>query len=262
MQAQFIHLSAYGRSPRRGAKRHETCAGILGEASRMASSSAHIADPRKPRLLFGCDPISLKPETERLGRAARDGRGRRLRSDAGLMVAAVISYPLPRDAFVDENDWLTYVEWRTAAIDWLTRQFGECLKSIVEHQDEAYRHLHAFVLPEQAPDGQLDWSIAHPGRHARVSAARKGGNKTRQNAAYVAAMKALADDFHENVSARFGHARVTVRRDRRSREHHLEIQSYRQRLDDAIRRIAKLTRERDELLAVLSERATDLGARM
>lgn len=253
MPAQFFHLSAYGRSPRRGAKRHESCAGILGEASRLAPSSAHIEEPRQPRRLLGFDPVDLRPEIDRLAYMARDSRGRRLRTDAGLMIAGVISYPVLRSEIASPDDWLTYLEWRKASVEWLTRQFGQSLKSIVEHEDEAYRHIHAFMLPDLAPDGQMDWTIAHPARHARVAAAQKGRNKTEQNAAYIAAVRALADDFHDTVSRHFGHDRVTVRRDRRSRTHHLEIQTYQQRVDDAVRQIDLLARERDALLAALAD---------
>lgn len=217
----------------------------------MAQSSAHIEEPRQPRRLLGCDPVDLKPEIDKLANMARDSKGRRLRADAGLMIAGVISYPMLRTELVSSGDWLTYLDWRKASVDWFTRQFGQSLKSIVDHEDEAYRHIHAFMLPDLAPDGQMDWALAHPARHARVTAAQNGRNKTEQNAAYIAAVRALADDFHDTVSRHFGHDRVTVRRDRRSRAHHLEISTYQQRVDDAARQIDLLARERDELLAAL-----------
>lgn len=228
----------------------------------MASSSAHIAEPRRPRHLLGCDPINLKPEINRLGNAARDSAGRRLRPDAGLMVAGVISYPVPRAELATSDDWRTYLEWRNACVEWLTRQFRQSLRSIVEHEDEAFRHIHAFMLPDLAPDGQMNWALAHPARHARVTAAHKGENKTGQNAAYIAVVTALADDFHDSVSRHFGHSRITVRRDRRSRGHHLEIRTYQQRLEDATGQIVLLSRERDELLAALAERRTVLDNRV
>lgn len=33
-------------------------------------------------------------------------------------------------------------------IEWLKEQYGDDLKTVIEHNDESHPHLHAFILPD------------------------------------------------------------------------------------------------------------------
>lgn len=221
--AQFLHIETYGPAPKKNAAHHQTISGILGEAARRPSSCQHIATPQRPNRLLGPDPLELIATAKALHAAARDSRGRKLSPRAGVLVAIVASYPIPRDEISNAADRQLYQTWLAATRDWLIAQFEDRLYTVLEHVDERQFHLHAYAFPGLDAKGQLDWTHCHPGRAARQMAARNGEKPSHQNQAYNKAMRALLDDYHRFVSAQFGHARVTTRRDRRSRAHHLEV---------------------------------------
>lgn len=223
MKSQFIHISLYGRKRRPGGKRHETAIGILNEAARQPTATTHILTPSPPRQMIGMTPLQVGSEVKKLATLARDSRGRKLRSDAHLIMCLVLSFPDLMNS--SENEAQRYEHWVRLTLQWLTDQFGQQLSGAVEHIDESYRHIHAFVLPAVALDGQLEWGQIHPGRSAKKSAALAGASKRDQDDAYVAAMKSLQDDFHQAVSQHFGHARVSVQRPRRMRSEHLLIRN-------------------------------------
>ena len=237
---QFLHIDTFGRFPKRGAARHATAVGVLNEGGRLATASGHLQAPRPPNILYGLAPADLVSPVQHLIQQAKDSRGRSLRSDAGVLAATVISYPIPRLAVKTEAGLMQYQQWRTATLHWLMQQFPTTLMSVVEHIDESQLHLHAFLVPPLKPDGQLCWAECHPGRAARQVAADRGLNKTAQNFAYQAAMKSWQDDFHSSVSARFGHDRTGPLRERRRREEHLKLAKLERQLAEAQATIASL----------------------
>ena len=62
------------------------------------------------------------------------------------------------------QDWPRF---REATVAWLRQQYGERLRSVVEHTDEAHPHLHFYAVPLPGERFQ----VLHPGRQA---AAEKG----------------------------------------------------------------------------------------
>lgn len=238
--AQFLHINTFGNTPRTGASRHATAVGILNEAARLDGATGHLGAPQPPRLLFGAPPNHLIAAAKTLGERARDSRGRKLRSDGGLLAALVISYPTPRTQIDDHSAATVYQNWRAATLTWLATRFPTALESVVEHVDEEQLHLHAFLLPTLLADGQLCWSSCHPGLAARQAAAREGKNKTAQNFCYVQAMRQLQDDFYQTVSAAFDHARTGPLRERRRREEHLKLTAVEKKLAQTQAIVAKL----------------------
>ncbi|WIJ24001.1 hypothetical protein [Devosia sp. RR2S18] len=241
MASQFFHVSIYGRKARKGASRHETAQGMLNEAARVPSATGHLKSPVPPVHLYGQSLHAIGKKVQALGVLGRDCRGRRLRSDAGLLMCAVASYPVP--LLQMEKDCSDYRRWKAYVVAWLQEQFGPHLSGVLEHQDETYGHVHAFVLPPVAEDGQLQWEIVHPGRRAKKAAAAAGASSRDQDAAYVVAMQSCQDSFHSSVSGHFGHVRLATLRDRRPRKEHLLIRSLEAENDRIARQVAELQTE-------------------
>ena len=219
-KSQFLHLGAYGRSPRKNAPQWSCIAGITREGARIPGAANHIKYPRAPKLLYGCSPLEAgRQATERADQAYDHGRRRRrLRRDGIALLAAVASYPVPRH--VVENDsaeQATYRRWSKMTLDWTIEVFGEHLLSVVEHADENFLHLHYYVVPKLRPDGRLNLHEIHPGRRAKRDAAEVDACKKYQDAAYRSAMARWQDDYWYEVSRNFGHGRYGPKRIRVSR---------------------------------------------
>lgn len=221
MASQFLHISLYGRKRRPGAARHETAIGMLNEAARVISATGHLSAPMPPRHLFGEPPLAIARDVRQLVKIAKDRGGRRLRSDAHLLMCAVASFPVPRHEVMRAGQ--EYALWLELVMAWLKTQFGSHLAGVVEHEDEAHLHIHAFILPPVASDGQIQWNSVHPGRQSKKIAAEAGASARGQDEAYIAAMEVFQDGFHQAVSSRFDHARFATRRERRPRAQHLRI---------------------------------------
>lgn len=217
MGYQFIHLESYART---GSKQsrvdHKTgkakaiqkwsAAKIAAEAERHPDACPHVAEPQPPGLLFGCMPSEAAKQAEDWANSSRDAQGRALRKDGLCLAAGVISLPAEQEA-----DW---PEFRAACLTWLKAQYGERLRSVVEHLDEEHPHLHFYSVP--LPGERFD--NVHIGRQASAEAAQRGEAKGKQNEAYKAAMRAWQDKFSNEVAASFGLARIGPARRRLSRE--------------------------------------------
>lgn len=258
MSNQFLHLSLYGSAPRRGQPKWATISGIVREGARAPDATRHLRYPAEPRILHGISPIEVGHIASARAAQARDALGRRLRQDGAVLVAAVLSYPVPRD-LVEDRDAPDagdlYAAWRSEAVAWCRQRFGDTLLSVVEHHDEDYPHLHAYAVPDLDPNGRLLLETIHPGRAALKRAQAEGQSKGEQRAAYHAAMGDLQDDFHAAVSHRFGHARLGPRRRRLDRSLYL-IQR------DARRREVELERAyAEEEVRLRSEIEDEMGRR-
>lgn len=215
---QFIHLDSYGRTPKAGGPAWADAAGILNEAARIPGSVGHIEEPMPPEILFGVPPDHLIVDVTGLAELAVDAKGRNLRRDGSVLVAGVVSYPQLRDEMRREPaDGDTYMLWRRETVDWLSMNFVASLRSVVEHYDENFLHLHFYALPTLNPDRTLDWSAAHPGLRAKREAAKRGESQREQDRSYVQAMTQFQNRFFSEVSEKFGHRRYGDRKERVSR---------------------------------------------
>lgn len=255
MSAQFLHIAIYGRRRRKGGARHETALGMLNEAARIPSASQHISNPIPPRLLYGREPKDIARSVLELSATSRDSRGRKLRSDAGLLMCIVASYPVPLAKMSGVEE---FENWQKFAIDWLQRTFGDHFAGAVLHQDEPYGHVHGFVLPSQMEDRQLAWEKIHPGRRAKRKALAAGASSRDQDRAYISAMRQLQDDFYAAVSSQFGHDRLTVRRKRLTRESHLEIRALAAKNSELATKVARLESELSRLAVTNQVHSTPL----
>lgn len=234
MSNQYLHLSCAGQKPRKGKPRWACIVGVCAEGARAPHASRHIPFPVEPRLIHGITPIEAGRIAEECARQARDAAGRKLRCDGTALLAGVVSYPITRQS-VDEDplDQDIYALWVRKTLAWLQAQFGEHLRSVVEHTDERFYHLHFFVVPTLGPRNRLNVGQLHPGYYARLVALAEGADKKNGERSYRKGMRAWQDDYHREVSKFFRHDRYGPRRarvSRREREMQQAMEAERARL--------------------------------
>lgn len=201
---QFVHISVYSLHPpkktSRGADRKWAVRDVLAEASREPQACLHVPRPRPPNLLHGPSLAELEAEIGAIHARSTDAAGRRLRKDASVLLAGVASYP---------RGGIEYGYWKQCTLEWLQIEFGEHLRTVVEHTDEAHPHLHFYVVN---PDGGNVKDL-HPG----FRAAKGAQTPKEQRLAYSTAMRAFQDRFWEHVAGPSGLARLGPGRQRMSR---------------------------------------------
>lgn len=185
----------------------------IAEACRLPNASPHVAEPLLPRCLAGLQADELPIWLEQLEDCARavmvkSSRGmRRQRSDTPILIGTVASYP----AKANDNDPL-YVQWREKTLAFLTARYGTKLISVLEHTDEPYGHVHAFVS-----DAGRTVKPFHAGHAASLLAAGSGAPKKAQSEAYKGGVRKLQDDFFLQVGSQTGLARIGPRKLRKTR---------------------------------------------
>ena len=215
---QFGHVEGYGRqggiktdSKTKTKSRVLSMWEIAEEAERKDGAIPHIEKPQPPILLFGVIPSVAMKEAAEWAEQAKDASGRKLRVDGFCISAGVISFPAEKEG---------WPEYRDLAVEWLKKKYGDRLKSVVEHTDEAYPHFHFYVVPKV---GRRFDSI-HDGYRAANEAKSKGLKKGKQNAAYKGAMSTWQDELHATCGVQFGLSRTGPRRQRLTREQWKEQQ--------------------------------------
>lgn len=205
MPYQFAHIQSYARrgSTRGGAK--HSAREVAAEAMRQDGACPHVADPQPPRVLFGGTPADAVADAEAWAEQARDAKGRKYRADGLCLLAGVVS--MERG---DSKGWDAY---KVEVVEHLRAQFGDRLRSVVEHLDEAHPHLHFYAVP--LPGERFD--AIHPGRRASAEAAARGELKGAQNRAYCEAMRGWQDDLYGSVSMHHGLTRLGPKRQRLTR---------------------------------------------
>lgn len=181
---------------------------LADEAERKAGACEHIEAPQPPNLIFGVMPSEAVVEATEWGNNAKEGgekRKTKLRSTSPVMAAGVISLP---DSL--KNDvWPIY---RDECVKALKDKYGERLRSVVEHLDEAHPHIHFYLVPNPGED----FGAVHEGYAASRKARKEPENKVRT--AFQQAMQGWQDWLFEAVSSRFGLARTGPARERIKRQ--------------------------------------------
>jgi hypothetical protein len=204
MGYQFLHVDTYAR---KSGGKARSAASIVAEAEREdLEHCPHVEQPKPPTLLHGVMPSAMLAEANAAAEQARDGAGRKLRSDAPILAAGVISLPAER-----ADEW---PEFRDASVAWLKQKYGDRLRSVIEHTDEEHPHLHFYAVPKL---GETAESV-HDGYAARQNARRSGEKAGAVLQAYQKAMRGVQDTFHEAVAGRFGLARLGPKRQRLDRK--------------------------------------------
>lgn len=196
----FIRIETYSREVAHSVKGKKTTAGaVIAEATRQEGFISHIeGGVAEPTLIYGVDPNEAYNEALAKLEDERTDKGARYRKDATVLLGGVASYPKPRIAVNDEDKELIE-EWKQRTIDFLKLEFGSNLRSVVEHHDEGYPHIHFYVIGDKvAETGKL-----HPGVKAGI-----GKPKNEQKPAYGEAMTTFQDNYWANVSAFVGMTRI------------------------------------------------------
>lgn len=219
MSYQFIHFDSYARE---GSKQSKTVTKkngdkitttkqvksirqILEEQARIETACPHIDHPRRPGLLYGVPPMEVLQMVEDWAENAKDAQGRRLRKDGLCALVGVAS--LPREM---EDDFPQFAE---DTLTWLKEKYGDRLKSVVVHDDEAHPHLHFTVVPRI----RERFDDIHDGYKASKQVKQEGKKKGEQNLAYIEAMRAVQDDFSNRVAMSHGLTRIGPGRRRLTR---------------------------------------------
>jgi hypothetical protein len=204
---QFAHVDGYGRKGGINAKTKQrvfSMREIVAEAERHNDAVPHIPDPKPPLLLFGVSPSEAAADAEAWAETAKDAKGRKLRIDGMCMNAGVVSFPADR-----MDEWPDY---RNDAVDWLKKKYGEQLKSVVEHTDEPYPHIHFYVVPEKG----ARFGSVHEGYDAMDKVPKESPRIDKKNA-FSAAMSAFQDEIYHSFGMKYGLSRTGPRRQRLSR---------------------------------------------
>ncbi|HDR9122905.1 TPA: hypothetical protein QDB15_006822 [Burkholderia vietnamiensis] len=165
-----------------------------------------MADPQPPTVLYGATPADAVADAEAWAEGARDAKGRKYRADGLCLLAGVVSLPAS-----DQDRWPAY---RDAAVEHLRELYGDRLRSVVEHTDEAHPHFHFYVVPR--PGERFD--DIHAGRKASAEAASRGELKGAQNRAYCEAMRGWQNEFFRSCGMAHGLTRLGPKRQRLSRD--------------------------------------------
>lgn len=227
--AQFIHIETYGKKSAKKAERKNlnhnsdvrqtTVSGIMAEARRDVGFTSHIDEPHAPALLWG-SPLQ---EVEQMAEdyynntytVDKNGKQKRLRSDASIILAGVIS--------IDRKDEEIWHDYKKDAFKFLREKYGDKLKSVIEHVDEAHPHIHFYVLEDIG--GKLN--DLHDGKKAVANLTKE--EKKNQQFHYTKAMTEFQDSFYEKVSKKYGLDRIGEKpRKRVSRNEYLKQQKERE----------------------------------
>ncbi len=198
MGYQFIHVDAYGINggKTKGGGSRRSIAEIIAEVGRKLGNIPHIENPEEPEIIFGCNPEDIEPMCVNYAENTRDEIGRKFRKDGLILLAGVASLPRER-----EKDFKKFSD---EVVEFLKEKYGDRLKSVVTHNDEAHPHIHFYAIPEI---GEKLEDI-HEGYKASKQAKLEGKLKGEQNQAYKAAMRGFQDGFSKKVGIKFGLTRL------------------------------------------------------
>jgi len=213
MSFQFVHLETYSR---KSDKSGRSVNFIFDEADRVSHACVHVKDPEPPVLVYGQPIADLRSQHDEITSVAKminkDGQERSLRKDQNTLLTVIASHPFtPEECKEDSGKMAEYEKWERDTVQWLQKQYGDELKTIVRHTDESRMHIHAYVLPENLKAYDL-----HPGvsskRRVKAEALESGEDGKTANkmgdAAYKQSMRDWQDSYFDDVGVKNGLARL------------------------------------------------------
>ena len=219
MSYQFIHIEDYSKviSKKRGnggkGKYNEETKGrsvrdIIAEAKREEGNCPHVENPKPPLLLYGKNLDEVEKLAyeyhENTKLTDKNGKEKKLRSDANILLAGVVS--------LNKDNIEIWDEYKKDAISFLKNKYGKKLVSVIEHTDEENPHFHFYVIQEQGKR----FDLIHDGKKALFE--NRDKKKHDQNIAYLNAMRKVQEDFFRVVSSNYGLSKDGPKRKRTSRK--------------------------------------------
>lgn len=273
MAYQFIHIEAYAReikkelevkaeenaSKKKKQKKSRTVREIIAEAKREDDNCPHIdieklANPAlAPEKIYGLNLDAVEKEANFWAENSKDGGGQKLRKNGMCLLAGVVS--LPNDT--TPEDWQSF---KNSAVNWLKKEYGKCLRSVIEHKDEAHKHLHFYCIP----DAGKQFSSIHKGIEARTKARQEKLSSKEQNLAYCEAMREFQDKFSLEVGQPHGLTRIGPGRRRLTRAQWQQEQAQARALKQANSRAKKVVKKAEkqaiEIVEKAEEKASNINA--
>lgn len=205
---QFVHVNSYSRTLSAKAKHAKWSAkDVVAEATRDPEAIPHIDNPEPHKHVYG-QPIEQLLETlDTWADGTKDAKGRATRKDAVCLLAGVFSAP----ADTPPEQW---EKIKTDAIDWAKAKYGERLRTVIEHEDEAHPHCHFYVVPLPGET----FETVHEGRAAVKAFVAEGGDKKKTNAVYRDVMRGFQNEYYDAVGAANGMTRIGPGKRRLTRE--------------------------------------------
>lgn len=252
MAYQFIHIEAYARVAGAGKAGGRNVGNVLAEADRKHGNCPHI-DPEKladpalaPARIYGLKLDKVEQEATKWAEQAKDAQGRNLRKDGHCLLAGVVS--LPNDTTPE-----AWQRFKADAVKWLKSEFGERLRSVIEHKDESHPHLHFYAVQEHGKG----FASLHPGQQAARQAKAQGLKKGEQNEAYRTAMREWQDKFSRDVGQSHGLTRLGPGRRRLTREDWQREKAQAKALQQAKKRGEKTMKKAEKQAAEIVEQAQE-----
>ncbi|MBY5894892.1 hypothetical protein AB9E14_07570 [Rhizobium leguminosarum] len=246
MAFQFVHLESWSRRPD---NKGRSTTFVFDEAVRKPSASLHVQNPKPPATIYGVGVEEVRAMHDAAAAVAMTpgarGKLRKIQVSQKTLHSVVASHPYTvEEVRADKTKQDEVRQWERLTIEWLKRQYGPALKSVIRHTDETHWHVHAFVVNSRDPE--LKAIGYHPGvvvKRAVKAAGRRPGEdgKTlnkRADMAYQGAMREWQDSYHESVAVPCGLTRLGPKRRRLTRaEWHAE-QAQAKALKRAVERAA------------------------
>jgi len=268
MGYQFAHLESFSRKPDAQGRGVDF---VFAEASRKPEASVHVKNPMPPIVVYGLD-IEATQELHDSNVAAatvqvKGGRARKVRLDQKTLYTVIASHPHRMEEIrADPAKKVEAEIWEKRTIAWLRSQYGDDLISVVRHEDEAYFHVHAYVIPLSDP--ALKAQRHHPGvtiKRSIMAAGPADGEDQkalgkRADAAYKGAMRAWQDSYFDAVAAPCGLARLGPRRRRLSRAEWQQEKAQAKALQKATQRAQEVRKAGEAFIDRTKAKATQIVA--
>lgn len=228
---QFIHIECYSinaAKKTRDNKKKRTVQEIINEVVREENYfSDLITEPHSfedleywgedPRNLVSmCQDVLDNPEN-------KDPLGRKLRKDTTLLLAGVASYKCIENQTCQQTaSSKHYKKWRAETIKFLRQEYGENLKTVVEHTDEAHPHLHFYVINPDGPATKLHdgWAAVENEKSSWISIKDKTEQKREKNRIYNTAMSNFQNKYNKFMLP-IGMLRIGPKRQRLTRSSYM-----------------------------------------
>ena len=139
--------------------------------------------------------------------------GPAVRKDAHVLLAGVASYPRELEA----KDRAGYNNWEAATLKWLQRKYGDNIRCVLRHDDEAHPHIHFFVWDRE----RVNAKELHDG-YAAAAHLPLLSKETKQ--VFNDAMRDMQSDYYAKVGHAAGLLRDGPKRKRMDRATYKAIQ--------------------------------------